>query len=313
MSTLLDLTKMDQIPVGMTLDGIAALRNQQARDQATLDELVRKNAHEAEMDPLRVQQQQLANQQQGFLNQKTGFELGSMARKDTMERSLFGPQQELALKKILSESGEQETKMFEKTLYDKLRSARPGSPEHGALMKALESTRGFIEEKRKSDLALRATHANNATQIKLEQMRIDAGKYQKANTLKVGFEYELSKADNAIKVNSVITKYLSIAQSDPDYASLIPTLNAMLERNRSSYEAEVDLRRRTGEGGVDVGRVANLPTIPPKPTTQVPLPAPGAPAPAAPAAAASPAKVERQMSKSGKPMVKGPDGKWYYE
>lgn len=311
MATLQDLTRMDQIPVGMTLDGMAALRNQQARDQIGLDELVRKQAHEAEMDPLRVQQQQLANQQQGFLNQKSSFDLNSMGRKEAMETSLFGPTQEAALKKLLAQAGEDETKIFEKTLYDKLRTVRPGTPEHGALMKALESTRGFVEEKRKSDLALRATHANNATQIRLEQMRIDAGKYQKANTLKVGFEYELSRADNAIKVNAVITKYLAIAQADPDYAGLIPTLNAMLERNKSSYNAEADLRRREGTGGVDLSRMGNIPTVPPQPTTQTPLPQPGASA--APATPAAPAKVERQMSKSGKPMVKGPDGKWYYE
>lgn len=275
MTTLQDLTKTDQIPVGMTLDGLAALHNQQQQDQITLQELARKSAHEAEMDPLRVQQQQLSNMRSGQLLGEGEYSLASAGRKDASERMLFGPIQEAKLKELLVTAKDSEAKLFEQQLYEKMRSARPGSPEHGALMQALEKTRGFIEEKRKTDQKIRELNTTGWWQRTINQDNIDAGKYRDANAFKTSFDYALSKADSAIKINSVLTRYMAIAQSDPNYASLIPTLNAMLERNKAPYDLEMDQRRRQGVGGVDVGTVTGLPTIPPKPSTAGPLPVPG--------------------------------------
>jgi len=291
---------MDRIPVGFTLDGLQALRNQQATDDFTLGELQRKQAHEMEMDPLRVQNQQLSNMRSGQMVGEGEYSLASAGRKDASERMMFGATHDAKIKELLANASDNDAKLFENTIYQKLQTVRPGSPEHSNLMKALESTRGAIQEKRKHAHALEITKANNATQVNLEQMRIDAGKYQKANTLKVGFDYELSKADNAIKVNAVLTKYLSIAQSDPDYAPLIPTLNTMLERNRLPYEAEVDARRRGGVGGVDVGAATGIPTVPAKPVQAPPVPVPNAQP--APEAAPAPAAGDRVR-------VKGKDGK----
>jgi len=280
-----------------------ALRNAQATDNFNLAELQRKAAHEAEMDPLRVQQQQLSNMRSGQLLGEGEFTLASAGRKDASERLLFGPTHDAKIKELLANASDNDAKLFENTLYQKLQTARPGSLEHGNLMKALESTRGAIQEKRKHLHALEIARMNNAAQVNLEQMRIDAGKYQKANTLKIGFEYELSKADNAIKVNAVLTKYMAIAQSDPDYKPLIPTLNAMLERNKAPYDLEVDQRRRQGVGGLDLGTTTGLPTVPPRPSTAGPLPVPGEqPAPAA-APATAPKSVD-DAKKAGWKLMK---------
>ena len=316
MSTLQDLTRMDQIPVGMTLDGIAALRNQQARDQIGLDELVRKQAHESQMDPLRVQQQELANQQQGFLNQKTGFELGSLSRKDSMERNLFGPQQELALKKLLTEAGEQETKMFEKTLYDKLRSVRPGSPEHGALMKALESTRGFVEEKRKTDQKLREIDRTYGWQRTINQDNIDAGKYNR-NKVSLTLEDRLLKAKSASERRQLLIDAGNYVEQNGD-----ATYAAQLRQRANDpalvqqSERELDARRREGGGGVDLSRVGGgIPTITPPPTTTAaPLPVP---APAAAPATSPKTPQEAQAAgwklmrdKNGNKAYVGPNGQY---
>lgn len=61
MDTLQGLTQLNQVPVDMTLEGMAALRQRQQTDAITLQELARKQQHEQQMDPLRIRQQQLAN------------------------------------------------------------------------------------------------------------------------------------------------------------------------------------------------------------------------------------------------------------
>lgn len=285
MATLQDLTRMDQIPVGMTLDGIAALRRHQAREEFDLGELVRKQAHETEMDPLRVQQQQLANQQQGFLNQKTGFELNSLGRKEAMETSLFGQTQETALKKLLTEASDSQTKLFENHLYEKLRTTRPGSPEHGALMKALESTRGFVEEKRKTDQRLREIDRTGGWQRTINQDNIDAGKYNRAKTADT-IEIRLQKAKTASERRQILIDAGNYVEQNGD-----ATYAAQLRQRANDpalvqqSERELDARRREGGGGVDIPAVTNgrIPTITPPPTVSA---TPITPTPAAPAASA---------------------------
>ena len=61
MDTLQGLTQLNQVPVDMTLEGMAALRQRQQTDAITLQELARTQQHEQQMDPLRIRQQQLAN------------------------------------------------------------------------------------------------------------------------------------------------------------------------------------------------------------------------------------------------------------
>lgn len=287
MSTLYNLTQMDKIPVEFTLDGMRALRTSEDVDQVKLADLQRQYGHESEMDPIRLadarrkfayesEMDPLRIRQQQTGNQKGEFELSSLGRKDDMERSLFDQTKKTKLQELLASASDNEARVFENTLYERARAARPGSPEHKAILAALETTRGFQEEKRKHTHALEIAARNNATQIKLEQMRIDAGKYQKAQDFKIGFRYELNKADNATKINAVLTKYLSMAQYDPDLKHLIPMLNEMLDRNEAPYRAETDAMRRQGAGGIDAGAVTGLPVRPPAPIQAPPVPAPTA-------------------------------------
>lgn len=277
MDTIASLAQMDKIPVGFTLDGLRALRNKQEQDQIGLEELVRKQSFEREMDPLRVQQAGLANMgaQQGL--QRGEFDLGSMGRKDSMERELFDTTKQAKLKELMAGASDSETKMFENQLYQQVRQLRPGTPQHVAAMKALDFTRGAIEEKRKSDLALRATQATNATQLRLEQMRIDAGKYDKMQSMKIGFEYEMGKARNAIEQMKVIRDYAARAAVDSAYAPLLQYLQQLERTTRPAYDAEVT---NTGPkpGGVDV-REYGIPTTPNRPHPQVTPTTPGAQTP----------------------------------
>lgn len=326
MSTLLDLTRMDKIPVEFTLDGMRALRRNEETDQINLQELMRKQAYEQQMDPLRIQQQQLANQRSGQLLGEGEYSLATMGRKDQMERDLFGTTQQAKLKELLASASDNDAKMFENELYNRARQARPGTPEHSAAMKALEFTRGAIEEKRKSDLALRATHANNATQIKLEQMRIDAGKYVKQDRFKLSFQEELARAKNAVQVAALLRKYSAAAATDPDYAPLIPFLQHLAQTNASAYDAEVP---NTGQkpGDIDLGATApGIRTAPPRPVVNpaeglkppVPAASSAAPAPAPTQPSAMPKTPDEAKAagwklmrdKNGNRAYVGPDGKF---
>ena len=197
MSTLASLTQMDRIPVGFTLDGLQALRNQQATDDFTLGELQRKQTHEMEMDPLRVQQQQFTNARSGQLMGEGEYTLASAGRKDASERMMFGATHDAKIKELLANASDNDAKLFENTLYQKLQSVRPGSPEHGNLMKALESTRGAIQEKRKHLHALEIARMNNAAMLQGKKMDIDAGKFDKVGRISLTLEDRLLKAKSA--------------------------------------------------------------------------------------------------------------------
>lgn len=105
------------------------------------------------------------------------------------------------------------------------------------------------------------------TQRQLEQMRIDAGKYQKANTIKVGFRNELSMAKTAAQKMAVVNQYSAIVDHDPDLAELKPVLAELRKQLTLQWQAEVQARQNPT--GVNVPQSAEqgriVPNAPPQP------------------------------------------------
>lgn len=274
MSTLLDLTRMNQIPVGFTLDGMQALRNAQETDQVNLEELVRKQDYERQMDPLRIQQQSLANLSTGQKLAEGEYTLASAGRKDMAERELFGAKQNAELRKLLTAASDDEAKLFENELYKRLQATRPSTPQHTAATKALEATRTFQEEKRKHAHSIQIAGMNNATQLKLEQMRIDAGKYTKAN--RMGFEESIRKLKKASEIIAAYRREALIAQQGGDVETARHYLQ-IANDPRLMAQAEMELRQSpTGgrAGEPDIGAMG-IPTVPQTSITPQPLPTPG--------------------------------------
>ena len=61
METLANLTQLNKVPLDMTLEGLGAVQQGRRVDDIGLQELMRKQAHETQMDPMRVAHQQLVN------------------------------------------------------------------------------------------------------------------------------------------------------------------------------------------------------------------------------------------------------------
>lgn len=270
------LATMDKIPVQYTSSALDAIQRGEESQEYALSDMFNQMTHNEVMNPLLQEQQSLVNQGRGITNDQQKLTLQDMIRKDEIARSTFGEQQDLQLQKLLADAGEQRTKQFEQELFQKLQQVEHNSPEHVRLMRAILQTRKFLEEEQKHRHSIEVAEINQSGLLQREREAIAAGKYLKANKFSLSFNDELSRANTAIKVNAVLTKYLSMAQFDPELQHLIPMLNTMLARNEKPYAAEVDALRRQGAGGIDAGAVTGLPTRPPQPVQAPPVATPGA-------------------------------------
>lgn len=307
-STLLDLTRMDQVPVGFTLDALQSIRNSQATDQISLADLQRKYAHEAEMDPLRVEEQGLRNTGLGLANQQQEFTLRRLGREDEIGQYTLGAKKEAELQRLLAEAGAEKSKIFEQELFNKIQQTRPGSPEHKTLLGAIRSTRKFLEEQAKHEHSMEVARINAAARENVERMGINAGKYDRNRAL--SFEDAFRKMKKAHERHQALIDEAQVARLGGDFAKYTEYMQRA-EALRPQAIAELDALRRGQEGNVDLGRMTDLPT------RTAPGIAPPA-APAAPAAAQKPSaaptsnKPDPTVSGGGtRVRIIGPDGKRY--
>lgn len=171
METLSNLTQLNKVPLDMTLEGLAAVQQGRRADDIGLQELMRKQAYETQMDPLRVAHQQLVNKGLTLGNDEAGFRLASLGRKDKMETELWDQTKATQLQKLLASEGEDKAKVFAQGIYQQLRSTKPGTPQHRALMGALATTQEWVEKARDHQAALQKQSALFDQQTKLEEMR----------------------------------------------------------------------------------------------------------------------------------------------
>lgn len=262
-NTLNALTQLPQVPLDMTLEGLKATGQSQQADQIGLQELMRKQQFETQMDPLRVQQQQ--NDVNIGLQDLYGK---TRANKEADFTSNARMQSEL--KKHLAAATDSDVHMA----YNKFRMmAASENPHERALgVAGLQTTDEFIKNAATLRSHEKVAGMNNNTQIKLEQMRIDAGKYDKVNRFAVGFESELAKAQGAAKKLAVVQQYKALAKTDPDLASKMEVLDILEMRLAPQAAAELAASQQK-PGQVDVQGLTNgqvpttpsLPIVPAKP------------------------------------------------
>lgn len=171
MDTLQGLGSLNRVPLDMTLDGLAAVRQQQQADTIGLEELMRKQQQAQRMDPLLVAEQELRNKGLTLGNQKNDYELASLGRKARMETALWDQTKATELAKLLDAEGAANAKSFEQGIYKQLQTTPKNSPQYKALTGALETTRGWLEKRRDQEFDLEKQRRLFDQQRQLEDMR----------------------------------------------------------------------------------------------------------------------------------------------
>ena len=162
--------------------------------------------------------------------------------------------------KLATQLTDDDVKQLQNDIQTKLIKGTPeeqqqASQAYGHLMEVMKaktlSDAQFKQAKYTADSSAGNNRATIASNEKLEQMRIDAGKYRKADRFAIGFDSELGKAQGAAKKLAVVQQYMGLAQSDPELTELIPKLQALQVTLEPQAQAEL---AQTPKGGtVDIG------------------------------------------------------------
>lgn len=265
METLANLTQLNKVPLDMTLEGLGAVQQGRRADDIGLQELTRKQAHEIQMDPMRVAHQQLVNRGLTLGNDEAGFRLAAMGRKDRMETELWDQTKATQLQKLLASEGDDKAKIFENGIYEQLRSTKPGTPQHRALTGALETTRGWMEDRRKQQFELQKQNNLFAQQTKLEEMR-------NASKLAIAQLRQSASASLAAAKTPKDYQNLGATLTQRLYAEKDPDIRAELEQ-QLTYVNRMMLLANAGNAKpvVDPSRVPQAPLTTPN---AAPLPSP---------------------------------------
>lgn len=247
METLSSLPNFDKIPIDMQLDGLRALRNMQQKDQIGLAELMRKQAHESQMDPLRLEQQRLSNTGLGLGNRKTEFELGALGRKDKMETELFDQTKKTKLMELLSKESEEGLKATETSLLQQIQNPGISPQQRQALLQIYDLTKGALDDRRKHQFRMEEIDAQGAIQERVARVRGEAA-------VKPPKKLDLKNPDHvyAYAMNKALE-----AETPEEEAKWRQIADEQLKVMREKWQT-----RAVPPGTVDTGSLANVPTVP---------------------------------------------------
>lgn len=270
LNSLTALGQLDKVPLDMTLEGLRGYGQAQQADKIGLQEMLRKQQFEQQMDPMRLQQMQ----------NTTDMGLQDLHSKKRTNREMdftSDARMQAEYKGFLQKASDSDVAMATNKWQEMAMSPNPKISAQGRA--GLSMTKEFLLAKQGQDAQARVTGSNNATQIKLEQMRIDAGKYAKQQKITVGFQTELSKAQGAAKKLAVVQQYKAMAAADPELEGIKETLD-MLEYNLAPQAARELAAGDAKPGAVDIRGVTEgrVPTQPVLPITPEPRTAPAKPA-----------------------------------
>jgi hypothetical protein len=141
----------------------------------------------------------------------------------------------------------------------------------GARKQAQQDT-AAMDRQRAGDASREREGAANRANLKdLEQMRIDAGKYNKAQQIKWGLDYELGRQTTATGAMQVVQRYIAQARFDPELQPMLPMLQEMERRLQPQAQAELTARPNPNQ--------LNIPQLSGQPGVAPPQILPGAPPP----------------------------------
>lgn len=172
MNTMLDLGRMKEVPIDMTLESLAALNRTKQNDELGLQELMRQQQFNRQADPMRLQQMQTTNDQ--------GLQTLHQMRRANKEADATSAERVMAeYKGYLQKAGEADIVMAENKWREMAMSSDPKIADMGK--RGLATTREFLLKKQDNDAAMERQKQQSATQ--LEVARIGAGSREKVAAL----------------------------------------------------------------------------------------------------------------------------------
>lgn len=172
MNTMLDLGRMKEVPIDMTLESLAALNRTKQGDELGLQELMRQQQFNRQADPMRLQQLQIANDQ--------GLQTLHQLRRNNKEADAVSAEKIMAeYKGYLQKAGEADIALAENKWREMAMSSDPKIADMGK--RGLATTREFLLKKQDNDAAMERQKQQSATQ--LEVARIGAGSRERVAAL----------------------------------------------------------------------------------------------------------------------------------
>lgn len=156
MNTMLDLGRMNQVPVDMTLEGLAALNRTKQSDEIGLQELMRQQQFNQQADPMRLQQMSVANE--------TSLQNLHQLKRNNREADELSPHKVMAeYKGYLQRAGEADIAMAEQKWREMAMSNDPKIADLGK--RGLATTKDFIMQKMKDDADMARVRQQGANQL----------------------------------------------------------------------------------------------------------------------------------------------------
>ncbi len=162
MDTIAQLGRLPQVPVDMTLEGLAALNRTQQADTIGLQELGRQQRYNLAADPMRLQQMQI--------NNDLGLQDLHTKTRTNREQDTLSPTRVMAeYKKYLAEAGSADITMAENNWR---KMAMSNDPKVAALgRQGLATTKEFILQKEKDAADMARVKQMGANQLAVANVR----------------------------------------------------------------------------------------------------------------------------------------------
>ncbi len=173
LSSMMALGQMDKVPLDMTLEGLRAYGQTQQADQIGLQEMLRKQQFEQQMDPMRLQAQRTSN--------NTGLQdLAAKTRENKEADFTSNVRMQAQYKGFLQKASDADLGMATNKWQEMAMSRDPKISAQGRA--GLSMTKDFLLAKQNQDNQARISAADNARAVQIEKMGIDAGKYNRAGS-----------------------------------------------------------------------------------------------------------------------------------
>lgn len=215
MNTMLDLGRMKEVPIDMTLESLAALNRTKQNDELGLQELMRQQQFNRQADPMRLQQMQTTNDQglQTLAQLKRTNKEADFVSDEKMQADLIGH---------LSRAKQGDVDMAVARLQEMAMSEDLNLAARGR--KLLAGTKEFLLRQQDNDAAMARQRQQSATQ--LEVARIGAGSREKVAALAA----QARKEQAALKTPKDWQEY-AVRQQMLLTQEADPAVRAALEQN----------------------------------------------------------------------------------
>jgi hypothetical protein len=190
MNTIAELGRLPQVPVDMTLEGLAALNRTQRSDQIGLEELARQQQFNRSADPMRLQQMQTSND-------ISLQDLGAKTRENRIANRLEPERVMAEYSKYLATAKEADVQLATSKWQEMAMSNDPAISNLGK--QGLMRTKEFIMQKQKDDADLARVRQQGTNQLAVANVgaasrervaALAAKARQEMNTLKSPKDWE---------------------------------------------------------------------------------------------------------------------------